>query len=85
MKFYSEKEALYLETLDLGLGLGAGLFQAMDSLQFSQDELCDKIALQLIALISNSLTNTHKIQQHRKRSIGHTSEPGEISTLLLCP
>ena len=44
MKFYNEKELLYLETDASGVGLGAGVLQARHSLQLSQYEAPDKTA-----------------------------------------
>ena len=38
MKFYNEKELLYLETYALGAGLGGDLMQVKDRLWFPKDE-----------------------------------------------
>ena len=57
LKLYNEKESLYLETDFSGIGLGAGLLQVRDGMQFSQEEAPDNTALCLIALASMILTS----------------------------
>ena len=56
MKFYNEKEPLYLGTDVSGVGLGAGLPQARDGLQSPQDEMLDNTVLWPEAFKRKNLT-----------------------------
>ena len=60
MKFYNEKETLYLEPDASSVGPGAEFLQARDSLWFPWDEAPDNTVLCCIAFASKSLTNLEK-------------------------
>ena len=53
MKFYNM--ALYLETDDSSIGLGAGPLQVMDGMNFRHDETLDNAILHPIAFISRDI------------------------------
>ena len=52
-----KKNPLYLETSALSVGLGEGISQAKDGLQFPQDKALDNTALCPISFTSKSLTS----------------------------
>ena len=67
MKFFNEKEQLYLETDALGFNLGAGLLQMRDRMEFPKDEVPDNSVLQPIAFASKSLPNAETWYSNSKR------------------
>ena len=69
MEFYNKKEELHLETDVSGVGLRASLLKVKDGIQFLGDEAP--------GMCRDSL------QQHRKRSIGHTIWARKIQLLVL--
>ena len=54
MKFYNERQALYLETDMSGVGLGASLLQVRESMNCTCDEAPNSIALCPIAFASKA-------------------------------
>ena len=57
MKFYNEKEPLYLETNASGVGLGEGILWVTDGIQFPKDVTPDNTALCPVAFLSKILTS----------------------------
>ena len=57
MAFYYEKEQLYVETNDSGVGLGASVLQAKDDLQFPSNEAPGKAVLWPVISVIKSLTS----------------------------
>ena len=84
IKFYDEMKPLYIETDASGVGLRAALLQTRSYISCSRDEAPINSILRPIAFASKILTGAEKkIQQYRKRGIGHTIWAGEILPLLL--
>ena len=67
MKFYNEKEQLYLETGALVVSLGACLLQVGDRMWFPKDYTPDNSTLQPIAFTGNILNSAKTWYSNIKR------------------
>ena len=69
MAFYNEKEQLYLETDVSGVGLGAGLLQVRDDMQFSRNEVPDNAVLWPVAFMTKGITSTKTCYSNIEKEI----------------
>ena len=57
---YYMARPIYLETDSSGIGLGAGLLQAMDGMNWGIKEVMDNAILHLIAFATQNLSSTEQ-------------------------
>ena len=67
MKFYNEKEPLYLETDASGVGLGPGLLQVRDRMNYPADAVPNNTKMRPTEFASMSLSS---IETHYSTSDG---------------
>ena len=70
MEFYDETKPLYLETDASRVGLGAGLLQIRDGMNYPQDEAPNNNILTQIAFASKSLSSTERRYNIERKAWG---------------